>query len=286
LIEYCIGSKHSSKFWYEYRIYINLIEELEKLGFKYQSNSKNRIYFLGWPLSASYKEIGPIDKSANNIALSFSHADRYSNIELFNKFYVFSQGMQKFFHQKTGVNYEILRPFSSLTTNETEDERYRCDIAFVGNIRTRQIVEDVLPVVEKLNLDFKIFGYDWTHYRGNPRAIKFWQGDVIPYKDIPLMSHNAKIVLVDHHESMNIMGCVSHKYVDLLASGAFVISDSNNDASTYNGIIYKNKEQLYELITRYLNDEKARLHQKSKQNTIVKSQTTESAAQTISRNFK
>ena len=286
MTKYCIGSTHKSKYWYEYQIYINLISEFEKMGFKYQPNSLNRIYFLGWPIRKNYSEAGPIDKKANNIGISFSHAQKAENIKAFNKLYVSSTGMQNVIMKKFNIKCELLKPFSSLSPSNLEDEKYKCDLAFVGNIRVRQIVEDVIPIVEKLNLNFKIFGYDWTHYKGNKKAIKFWQGDVIPYEHLPRLAHNAKIVLVDHHASMNQMGCVSHKYVDSLMSGAFVISDFNKDAPTYKGITYQNKSQLPKLISYYLENEEERKKQQKKQYEIVQTQTTESAAKIISMNFK
>jgi len=285
-VEYCIGSAHTSIYWYEYQIYANLIEEINELGFTYKQKSHNRIYFLGWPLRNNYKDIGEFDKKHNNICLSFSHAQIAKNLNDFDKIFVSSYGMQNFILSKSKIKCEVLKPFSSLKKTDKIKSNYQCDIAFIGNIRKRQIVEDVLPLINTLNLEFKIFGYDWKSYQGNKQAIKYWQGDVISYKDIPILANSAKIILIDHHSSMNEIQCVSHKYVDLLASNSFVISDFNRDVYNYKGIIYKNKKELYTLIKKYLYDDKSRQDHKTKQNNIVIENTTKNAAKRIVKEFK
>jgi len=280
--EFCIASKATSIYWYEHRITINLIEELEKLGCKYIKNSTNRIYLLGHPIVDKYKEVGKFDKEANNIALSISHPERCKSFDGFSKVFLASEGMQHYYLKKFNVRYEMLPPFSSLNPCNIVDDFYKCDIAFIGNIRKRQIVEDVLDIVEKHKLNFKIFGYNWKDYQGDKRAIKYWTGDVIPYQHFPILAHNASIVLIDHHQSMNDIGVVSHKYIDLVKADAYVISDYNKNAIQYAGIVYKNQKELETHILFRLNNPKL----KSGQYNWVRELTTGNAAKTLESHFK
>lgn len=283
---YCIASPHTSPFWYEYQIYTNLISSLSKLGYTYTPESHNRLYFLGFPMRHSYPDVPFYNKSCNNLALMFSHPQYYTSKlgEMFSNVFPSSPNYLSYIKSiDSKVSATLLKPFSSLVPSDNEAiPDMKCDIAFVGNTRVRPLVEKIIPIVKKHKLNFKIWGYAWNTYQGNKEAIPYWQGSVIPYKDMPNLAKSAKILLCDHHGTMNQVGVVSHKYVDLLASKAFVIADDNKDIPLYKGVVFEGEQQILS----YLADSKKREDKVEEQYDIVKNLTTDNAAKLISSFFK
>ncbi|UPW20076.1 hypothetical protein M0C34_07380 [Agarivorans sp. TSD2052] len=291
MTDYCIASPHKNELWYDYRLYDNLKSELKLLGFNYRAGAKNRIYLLGGRVLHFYPEVGPFDEAANNIALSYCHFDQVKDYGIFNHVFFCSQRVQsKIYVDKRcrlpAANIGIIRPFSSLTPSTTIDTKYSCDIAFIGTPRIRPIVEAILPIVEKHKLDFKLFGPNWDKYSGNNNAVKYWSGTSIPYKDISVLAHNAKLCLIDHHESMNQDGAVSHKYVDFLSAGSLVISDNNKNAKGfYKGLCFTSPDDLEPLVLKYLASKQLRTEQIALQLELLSKQTTALAARTLSEQF-
>ena len=246
MMNFCIASPHTTRYWYDYQVYCDLRKHLESLGFVYKTGSVNRIYFLGWPLNKEYADVGPFDPNCNNIALLWAHPRLVNKkqLEKFQHIFVSSVG----YNEVLKSDYPILAPSSVLRPKEQHIAGYSCDISFVGNTRVRPIVEKVLPMVRALGLSFKIWGYDWTQYQGNKGAISYWAGDVIPHYDIPILAHNSKVCLVDHHADMDEAGIISHKYIDFLMSGAFVLTMPNKEVLRYGGYFLESKEQLAALL--------------------------------------
>ncbi|AEF05295.1 glycosyltransferase [Alteromonas naphthalenivorans] len=300
-MDFSIGSPHKSALWYDYRLYVNLIEAMASLGINYRKNSKNRIYFLGAPRRHVYPDVGKFDPSANNLALAYCHFEKIKSYNEFRKVFLPSEFVKdavlndkkkhsKLFRKNVFLDnknrIDIIRPFSSLSSTDEVLKTYECDISFIGSPRIRPIVEDIIPIVEKHNLSFQIFGPHWHEYKGNKNAVKYVTANEIPYENIPLLSSASKISLVDHHQPMNDIGTVSHKYVDLIASGAFVLSDNNKDAvQHYKGITYNSVNELEELVLFYINDENARRKQRERQLDIVQKNSTLLAAKQISQFF-
>jgi hypothetical protein len=301
MTEFSIASPHKSELWYDYRLYANLIEALESLGYKYRKNAKNRIYFLGAPRRNFYPDVGKFDANANNIALVYCHFEKIESFSEFNKVYLSSPfvkrqmwaekikrfsllGKKKYIGSMSKV--EIIKPFSSLTNTKIIDAKFQCDLSFIGSPRIRPIVEDIIPIVNKHNLDFHLYGPHWEKYAGDSSAVNYRKANSVDYFDIPLVSHNSKISLVDHHQTMNDVGSVSHKYVDIVMSGGFVICDNNKDADThYKGIVYSSPQELEELVLFYLNNEAKRQEQIELQHNITAHQTTLRAAKKIAETF-
>ena len=265
-----IISPHTSQYWYDYRVYINLRDELIQRGYTEDIDSPNRIYFFGFP----YRGL-PINPSYNNIAYVYGHPHMAegSFLSQFNHILVSSKNYKDYLAKKFPILTPKLHtsfPFSSLTPEPTGDDSHPAyDLVFVGNIRTRPIMEDVLPIVKKHNLSMIIYGYDWLHYQGNPDLIRYSVNRCLPYEDFPLLPKFAKIVLHDHHKEMNEVGVVSHKYVDYLAANAFVISDNNLDVPSYHGIVYQNTQHLEQLIIYYLDKPKERQKEADMQTGLV-----------------
>ena len=298
---FCIASPHKNVLWYDYRLYENLKLELEKLGYRYQAAAKNRIYFLGGPQRQFYNEVGKFDAAANNIALIYCHAEKLESINQFNKVYVCSEGVQRFLSKQRIKNMdflrskkrftsqqsvEIIRPFSSLTPVQRTMPKYQCDVSFMGTPRIRPILEEVLPLVDELGLKLNLYGPNWDKYDGNPIAKNYWIARSVPYADIPMLAKGSKICLIDHHDTMNRIGSVSHKYVDFAMAGGFIISDINKDAETYyKGICFGQNQPLKELLIKYLSDDSSRQQHIDQQQHILKNQSTQSAAIEIAKNF-
>ncbi len=298
---FCIASPHKNELWYDYRLYVNLKSELESLGYQYRAASKNRIYFLGAPFRHFYPEVGKFDPSANNIALIYCHSEKLDSINQFNKVYVCSEGVKQFLAAKrlrrfdflrteklftSSQPVDIIRPFSSLKPTNRTMPRYQCDISFMGTPRIRPILESVLPLVEKMGLKLNLYGPNWDSYTGNSLAKKYWVARTVPYEDIPKLALGSKICLIDHHESMNKIGSVSHKYVDFVMAGGFVISDQNRDAKDYyQGICFHSPHHLQKLISTYLNNDELRMSHQQKQQKIMSTQSTGVAALTLASSF-
>lgn len=291
---FCIASPHKNELWYDYRLYVNLKEELIKLGYRHEAGAKNRIYFLGGPQKLFYPKVGEFDPSANNIALIYCHVEKLKSISQFNKVFVCSNGFKTFLTRKKWANFEffskqkdfstvqpidIIAPFSSLIPNENTMPRYQCDISFMGVPRIRPAIEAVLPLVDDLDLKLNIYGPGWKNYPGQGSPDQYCVASQIPYEDIPKLARGSKICLIDHHDSMNKIGSVSHKYIDFVMSGGFVVSDFNKDAiNTYKGICFSQKRPLKDIIVEYLNDEEKRQAHVAMQQNIIAQQTTENAA--------
>lgn len=301
MTSFCIASPHKNVLWYDYRLYENLKHELQELGYQYRAASKNRIYFLGAPQRHFYEEVGKFDPDANNIALIYCHSEKLESISQFNKVYVCSEGVGSLLKRKKWKNLEflkseknfttrqpmgIIRPFSSLTPSTRTKPRYQCDVSFMGTPRIRPILEAVLPLVEEMGLKLNLYGPNWDKYEGNSDASKYWIARSVPYEEIPMLAKGSKICLIDHHDMMNNIGSVSHKYVDFVMAGGFVISDDNKDARNfYKGVCMDDKNSLRDLLSTYLADDALRESHKLMQQDIMQQQSTKAAAIELAKNF-
>lgn len=301
MYEFSIASPHKNVLWYDYRVFVNTKHELEKLGCVYIKNARNRIYLLSPPVRNYYEDVRHFDKEANNLAIIYSHFEKVENFQGFNKVFAPSNLVQSFFlkQRKSASRWfkkntfldskrklEILPPFSSLTEKEGKANLPQCDLSFIGSPRIRPIVEDILPIVEKHNLTFHLYGPGWERYSGNPSAKNYVVAKTIEYNQFSDLALASKICLVDHHQSMNDIGAVSHKYMDHIHSGAFVISDKNNDAvKNYEGVCYTSKSDLEELVQFYLGDANAREEKRLRQRELTKSNTTANAAEALMKHF-
>lgn len=291
---YCIASPHKDERWYDHRLYLNLQKELSALGYLHQAGAKNRIYFLGGPQRLFYPKVGQFDPAANNIALVYCHAEKLKSLNQFNKVFVCSDGFKRYFQMRkwrdleflrkdkyftTKQAIEVIRPFSSLTPASQTMPRYQCDVSFMGVPRIRPALEEVLPLVDELGVKLNIYGPGWHSYPGKGNPEKYWIAKTIPYEDISQLARGSKICLVDHHESMNRIGSVSHKYIDFVMAGGFVVSDYNRDAEKYyKGICFSERRPLKEIIKEYLNDDEKRKAHVLMQQKIIIDQTTRAAA--------
>ncbi|WP_043959918.1 glycosyltransferase [Alteromonas mediterranea] len=140
--------------------------------------------------------------------------------------------------------------------------------------------------MEKNSLSFHLYGPGWERYSGNPSAKKFVVAKTIEYDQFADLALASKICLIDHHDTMNEIGAVSHKYIDHLHSGAFLISDRNKDAlENYAGVCYQGRRELEELVDFYLKNPVAREEKRRKQLDIAKNYTTSNTAKKLIAHF-
>jgi hypothetical protein len=288
-MNYCIASPHKNELWYDYRLYVNLKHELEKLGHIHCAGARNRIYFLGGPQKLFYPKVGQFDSKANNIALVYCHPEKLKSLDQFDKVFVCSKGFREYFHKKslaTNQPIEIIPPFSSLKPVAQNRPRYDCDVSFMGVPRVRPALDAVLPLVDELGITLSLFGPGWNNYPNGQNLEKYWVARQIPYQHIPQLTLGSKICLLDHHESMNTIGSISHKYVDFVMSGGFVVSDYNQDAiDNYQGICFSEKRPLKDILQEYLADEGKRKEHIAMQQQLMIKQTTHAAAKTLAESF-
>ena len=300
MIDFCIASPHKNELWYDYRLYVNLKEALVSLGFRYRAASKNRIYFLGAPQLQFYPEVGKFDPQANNIALVYCHVENLTSINQYDSVFVCSDYFKEYLENKgskcgdpgkdesfdcvKAIN--VIRPFSSLQPATQTMPRYKCDVSFMGTPRKRPALEALLPLVEPMGIKLNLYGPGWDRYEGNYDLEQYWIARQIPYEDIPKLARGSKICLIDHLDTMNEIGSVSHKYIDFVMSGGFVISDHNKDAiNTYNGVCFDDQESLKALLEAYLFDEEKRQRHATSQQIAIVNQTTRSAAAELAKCF-
>ena len=299
MTKYCIASPHKNELWYDHRLYVNLIEALKTLGHQHEAGAVNRIYFLGGPQRQFYPKVGTFDTNANNIALIYCHMESLQRLDLFDKVFVPSQFVKDYFEHKaleltSGSNYlfktknniDIIRPFSSLKPVSEHRPKYNCDVMFMGTPRVRPIVEAILNIVEKHQLKMHIIGPNWAEYSGNPAAKRYVTERSVRYYQIPQVVRGAKICLHDHHDSMNQFQTCSHKYIDMVSAGGFVISDKNEDVrNVYKGIVFEDEQQLESMVLRYLSEDVERQAIVEKQRSIMSEQTTLMAAKQLAAQF-
>lgn len=134
-------------------------------------------------------------------------------------------------------------------------KKYKHELLFVGNSRGifRQIIKDLVPTKRELGL----YGRDWDTFL--PKSVL--SGDYIPNNELNKAYSSCKILLNDHWEDMGKNGFISNRIFDGLACKAFIISDKIQGIGILKDsiVVYKNPENLKELIEYYINNEEERL---------------------------
>lgn len=106
----------------------------------------------------------------------------------------------------------------------TPAEGKRYDLVFVGNnigvgrLEMRKIVRDALPTPYSL----AVWGKGWNGLL--PEGV--WQGEHLPWEDLPRVYRQSRIVLNDHQPEMAANGFVNNRTFDALACGSLVVSDA------------------------------------------------------------
>jgi GT2 family glycosyltransferase/spore maturation protein CgeB len=196
--------------------------------------------------------------------------ERWAEREYFRSFDIIltnSEVAQQYFKDKLHIDsyiFKIATNKGRFTKQYTEEElaEYKSDVCFTGNYwHVPRDISELLDVDKlKDRYKIKIFGKDWNHVK----SLKpFWQG-FLEYKDIPKVYAAGKILIDDAIFTTNKWGSVNSRVFDGAVSGILVLTNgAEGSKQTFNGLIptYSNKEELSELLEKYLSDDKLR-HQK------------------------
>ena len=145
------------------------------------------------------------------------------------------------------------------------DKELETDILFVGSnwhdrTSLRYAIESGYYVA--------VYGYNWEGIV----PYEMYRGNYIENDELNRYYSSAKIVLNDHRPDMKEFGFVNNRIYDATASGAMVISDYMKEIEdTFGDAIpmYKNKEELKELLDYYLTHEDERLKKVKKAREIT-----------------
>ena len=145
------------------------------------------------------------------------------------------------------------------------DETKSHDILFVGRPGYERI--SAMWAIEK-GFDVSLYGNGWKEKA--PK--KFFKGDYIDNKELHKYYSSAKIVLNDTREDMKRFGFISNRVFDVTASGGFLISDYVEEIEHFYGDsipMFKNKEELKDLLDYYLSHPEERIKKANKAREIT-----------------
>lgn len=157
--------------------------------------------------------------------------------------------------------FEIATNRSRFTSQYTNEELagYESDICFTGNYwHVPRDVAELLDVDKlKDRYQIKIFGKDWDEVK---KLKPFWQG-FLAYKNLPKAYAAGKILIDDATNIVNEWGSVNSRVFDGAASGILVLTNgAEGSLGTFKGLVptFSSKEELTELLEKYLGDEPLR----------------------------
>ena len=137
-----------------------------------------------------------------------------------------------------------------------EELSYRCDYTFTGHFWgvSRPLIDhlDIAP-----NETFTIYGKGWGDV---PEMARYWRGP-LPYDELPQLYNSTKIVLDDTAGPTLPYGAVNSRVFDALACGTLVISNNEKGSKDlFQGLLptYRTREDLRQLLDRFLADESSR----------------------------
>ncbi len=224
--------------------------------------------------------------------LSTAQTHKYQNIE-YNEPYWMSLQTELWDYQLIGVASKsymkeinklgIKTIFTPQFTNPNKffyeyDEKLEYDVLFVGRPLYKRL--SAIYAVEA-GFNVALFGGGWENL---PEKEHF----IAPYIDNNILNKyysSAKIVLNDTRQDMKDYGFINNRVFDVTACKGFLISDYMPEIEEFYGDsipMFKNKEELKELIQFYLNNPEARKEKAQKAYEItMKHFTNKAIAKTI-----
>ena len=239
-------------------------------------------YWLGLDLSLGLKQCGfnvmtdyiedfnvTHNKNTINIVIRGLHKYKARNKHNLNILYIishFDEIKEKEFKQydiilcasikateKLRKKYKNVHYVPQFTNKERfyyeKDEIYNNQLIFIGNAYNG--CRDVVKYAINKNLPISIFGNFWETYIDK----KYIKGKYIDNYNLHKFYSNADIVLNDTNHSMKENGFVSNRVYDVTACKGFLISDYIKEIEDVYGDsipMYKNEEELEQLVTYYL----------------------------------
>ncbi len=181
--------------------------------------------------------------------------------------------------QENGINVVYAPQFTNPDRfYPAYDEELKTDILFVGsNWHDRTSLRYALESGFKV----AVYGYNWRGVVPD----EMYKADYISNEELNRYYSSAKIVLNDHRPDMKRFGFINNRVYDATASGALVISDYMPEiAEAYGDSVpmYKNREELAELLRYYLSHEEERQEKAARARKITLEKFTNTAvAETI-----
>ena len=264
--------------WGDYHFAKSLIKYFERKGYR------TKIQILPeWKNKNLYDDIVFVLRGLSkytvknyhfNIMWNISHPDKIDKYEYasydwvyISSFYWAKHVKKVLENIKENINVSPLLQCSDSEVFKNLDVEEDIDILFVGNSRNifRKIIKDLLPT----KYDIHIYGTLWEKFIDK----KYIKGKNIPNKELFKFYNRAKIVLNDHWEDMKEKGFISNRIFDVSACGKFIITDKVRDLEKVFGdsiVSYDgSRENLLELIDKYINNKTLRTKKAKKAMEIV-----------------
>lgn len=151
--------------------------------------------------------------------------------------------------KKEGINCFFVPQFTDPEKFFPEpSDDFKTKVLFVGN--SRGVFRNCVKFALEKNLPITVYGGDWEQF-GVKTA-----GTGIKNTELHKYYSSADIVLCDHWDDMAKKGFIANRIYDASACGAFIISDYVEAIERLYGDsipMYRNADELKELVDRYLN---------------------------------
>lgn len=186
-----------------------------------------------------------------------------------------SERAGEYVSRHSAVKVEILRIATNPDTFSPEglsDESFATDYCFTGSYwNARREIEDLNP--DALPYRFGLYGAGWEGHKQFSESLR----GTIPYRDIPKVYANTRIVIDDANHVTRPWGSVNSRVFDALASGTLVLSNGVLGAEeTFGGMLptWTTAEELEAKIRHYLENDEERCRLASLLRDIVKNEHT------------
>lgn len=215
--------------------------------FSYPSDHKNSRTLT---LRGLTEYVPPKDSKGKHILYLLSHPDIVPLDEMsrFNAVACASLPYSEYL-KKEGINCFFVPQFTdSEKFFPAPSDEFKTKLLFVGN--SRGIFRNCVKFALEKNLPITVYGGDWEQF-GVKTA-----GTGIKNTELHKYYSSADIVLCDHWEDMAEKGFIANRIYDASACGAFIISDYVEAIERLYGDsipMYRNADELKELVDRYLN---------------------------------
>ncbi|MBR2208356.1 MAG: glycosyltransferase [Synergistaceae bacterium] len=157
-----------------------------------------------------------------------------------------------------GMNSEILRAYYIKDRNfhiDIPDERYKCDISFVGHYEDDGRDEFLIELVRG-GYSFKLYGTEWHRSKYYEEFKKFMKGDIQPVReDYNLALNSCKIALSFLSHLNN--DTYTRRTFEIPATGTFMLSTYTEDLATLfepdkEAVYFKTSDEMISKVDYYL----------------------------------
>jgi GT2 family glycosyltransferase/glycosyltransferase involved in cell wall biosynthesis len=138
------------------------------------------------------------------------------------------------------------------------DSTLKSDYCFTGSFFKSP--RDILSCLDPLALPyrFSLFGHNWDQV---PWLEPYWRG-ALPYPQMPAIYASTSIVVDDCNHTVKNWASVNSRVFDALATGTLVLTNGRlGSQEVFDGLlpVYETRQDLTDLLSKYLSDEAARV---------------------------